>query len=819
MGIRTTLGIVMLVTLISVIGPAVAEEGLLVKEVVFTGNTTRQESSLRELVKTKTGELFSDAKLQEDVSNLRAFFDLVTAQTEPVAGGLRVTFTVVEENPVLTSVVFRGFSGLSLETAQAEVWTKQGWPYAEFKVERDVARLEDLLRAKGYYYAEVKAAVGDYAGGKQVLFSAIEGPKVEIDEIRFVGNQAFDDDKLRDQMFSRESGFLTDAPYVRRAVDQDLVAVANYLRREGYLDAVVELREVTFSADKEDAYLTIGVSEGQPYVLSSVRIEGGASFPTDRFELESRILVKEGQIRRQEDLYLTEKALRDFYLENAYYDARIDLDLVDDSQTHTSALTIRITEGDTAKIRRVDISGNVFTREDVVRRYLTIHPGGPLNSLEVEKSKSRLEATSYFEPGPGGVQARVLDTDSPGVKDVVFRLSEGRTGSIRFSAGLTSDLGVMGLVEVEKRNFDIGDTPSSFGDVLAGRAFTGGGQRLDLSLSPGTDLSRYRLAFTEPWFLDTYLLYGPSDDVEESPFSLGLDVYLTDFTSFAYDEKRTGFSVSTGKSWRSPGRVFDDVFRSRLAFRLENVGIDNLEDDAPPNAFPLKGVNRVHRLTLGFGWDHVDLPASPGKGFEFDLSWEVAGGPLSGEIDYNKVEAGVKSYFTLYTTRDSQRHILTLEGRTGWANAYGDSDDVPLFDRFRLGGSSTVRGFAYGEVGPRAKGNPFTEEGRQMIEDSIARGDGDPIGGESMWLLRAEYSFPLYEDILRGVVFSDSGNVSVGHYDDDLWRKWRSSLGFGLRIRIPFLGPTPIALDFGWPLRKEKGDRTQVISFSIDRPF
>lgn len=817
---RIRAAVASLLLLLALMAGATAEEGLLVKEIAFRGNTMREASSLRQLLKTREGEVYSDAKVQEDVSNLRAFFDQVTVQTEPVEGGLKVTFVVVEENPTLTSVIFRGFSAIPIEDARDAVWTKQGWPFAEFKVERDVALLEDMLKKKGYYFAEVKAAVGDYAGGKQVVFSAIEGPEVEIDEIRFVGNEAFTADDILDgsQVFSKESGIFTDAPFVERTLAQDLVAIANFYRTEGYLDVVVEMREPQFSEDKEDVIVTIGIDEGEPYTISDVTLEGGQTFPKDRSELTSRIEIEKGQRRRQEDLLATQKALRDFYLENAYYDVRIRMNLVDDAATHTTKVEISIEEGKTASIRHVEVRGNTVTREDVVRRYLTVHPGGPLNSLEIEKSRSRLEATHFFEV-PGGVNARVVDTDEPGVKDVVFRLSEGRTGSIKFSAGLTSDLGVLGLVQVEKRNFDISDTPGRFSDIFTGRAFTGGGQTLNLSLSPGTALSRYRLAFTEPWFLDEYLFYGPSDDVEESPFSLGFDIYHTDYTLFDYDETRTGFTVSTQKVWRSPGRVFDDFIRGRVAFRLENVTIEDLEETAPPNAFYVEGVNRVDRLTLGLGWDHTDLAASPGWGFESDLSYEVAGGPIGGEIDYQKVEAGWTQYFTIYTTRENQRHILTLTGRMGWAHAFGDSSEVPLFDRFRLGGQSTVRGFAYGEVGPRAEGNPYTPEGQQRIADSIARGHGDPLGGESMWLLKAEYGFPLYADVLRGVVFFDSGNVSEGHFDGYLWNRWRASVGFGFRIVLPILGPQPLALDFGWPVRKERGDDTQVISFSIDRPF
>ena len=795
--------------------PAGADENRRVAEISFTGNRQYQQSSLTYWMKTKVGQLYSESKLAEDVSTLLTFFARVTTNVTDVPGGVRIDF-IVEENPAVALVAFRGFSKNERKDLLERVETKRDFAYAEFMVQRDRTLLTDLLKKKGFYFAEVAVAVGDSPRGKEVLFTAIEGPEVEVEDLFFVGNASFDEDELEDNMIFSESGFLSSTPFVERTLEQDLIGLAGFYRSEGFLDAVVELRDLSFSPERDEVSITIGIEEGQAYLVDSVEVRGGASFPADRSAISALIGIETGDRRREEDVFKTSRAIRSYYLENAYYNAEVEVEIEDDSVSHRSRIVYTIREGSPVRIRRLEIVGNTLTRDDVIRRELTVHAGGPLNTLEIRKSLSRLENLSYFDREE--LNYEVVETGNPGERDVVFKVGEGRTGAIRFSAGITSDFGLLGLVELEKRNFDYADLPDSFGQVLNGRAFTGGGQSLNALLAPGADYSQYRLSFTEPWFLPNYLLTGPGGEVEESPYSFGISGYRTIFTHFAYDEGRTGFTLSTGKSWRTVGKRLDDVVRARMSGTFEGVRIDNLDDDAATNAFGAEGWTQVRKLALSLNWQHVDFAASPGEGFDASLTYTLSGGFLGGELDAHRFEFGTTHYFTLYTNSSDQRHILSVTGRIGLAQGFGGTDDIPIFDRFFAGGTGTVRGFSYGEVGPRSSGNPATPEGQALIAQSLADGDGDPTGGEAMWLARVEYGIPLYEDYLRAVIFSDAGSVT-NSWGKGLLRDSRVSLGFGFRIRIPFLGPTPLALDFAWPLRDEKGDDLQVFSFTFDRPF
>ncbi|MEN8149922.1 MAG: outer membrane protein assembly factor BamA [Planctomycetota bacterium] len=789
----------------------------MVKEIAWEGNL-RNEADLETLIQTKEGQILSQAVLAEDVSTLLGFYESVTTREEPVSGGVRIVF-VVQEYPVLSSVVFRGFEDLDeddFEEMEKSLRTQKWHAFAEYTVQLDRGRIEEYLRRKGYYFAEVRASQGAYRGGRQVLFTAIMGPEVTIDDIRFEGNVYFGEGDLDDWMLSRENGFWELGRFDRRKLDQDLIMIAKKYRSEGFLDATVELKDLSFSADKEEVTITIGVQENQAYRIESVVIEGGGTFPEDHAELRELVRMEPGDRRREEDIFTDLARLQRFYLEHAYFNCRVQRVTSDDPRTRKTKIKFVITEGKPVRVRRVDITGNAVTRDRVVRRNLGVHPGGPLNSVELAKSRSRLEATGFFEMG--SVNTVVKDTDDPGWKDVLVDLREGRTGSLRFSAGVNSDLGLVALIAFKKKNFDYADVPERFAKFFEGTAFTGGGQTLDLILQPGNNYATYKLAFTEPWFLDHYLITGPAEEFEETPWSFGVDLVHTRFSRFNYDSGRTGFGFSTGKAWRNPERRFDDVIRASTSFRIENVRIDGLGTDSPPNAYLFKGLTRENRMGFGLSWARVDLPASPGRGFLTDIGFDLAGGPFGGEVDYWKVQAGITQFNTLWTDRKERRHLLELKFRIGGSKPYGSSDQVPPFDRFYAGGRNTIRGFEYGTVGPRAEGNPNTNRGRQKIERSLRSGDGDPMGGETMWLFRSQYGFPVYDQFLRGVVFVDGGNTA-DNWNTNLWTRTRVAAGFGIRVKVPFFGPTPLAFDFAWPLRDEEGDDLQVISFSIDRPF
>jgi outer membrane protein insertion porin family len=352
-------------------------------------------------------------------------------------------------------------------------------------------------------------------------------------------------------------------------------------------------------------------------------------------------------------------------------------------------------------------------------------------------------------------------------------LEETTTGRFIFSVGVNSDLGLLGSVVIDEQNFDWTRLPQSWDDVLEGKAFRGAGQRFRLEAMPGTQLQRYAVSFTEPYLFD-------------GPTSLGLSAYYFDRQFVEWTERHIGGRIALGR------QLIPDL-SATVSYGPEDVRISN--PIVPPTAVPgipelneVLGSNTVHRLRVHRTHETRDNAFLATEGYLLDLGFEE----VLGSFQYPRGDVDLRKYFLLYQHPDgSGRHVLTLGGRLGITGS-----DTPIYDHYFIGGFTTLRGFAFRGASPR-------DPNYHVV-----------VGGDFSLLTTAEYMFPITaDDTLRGVVFCDSGMVQPSISD---WReRYRASVGFGLRITIPAMGPAPIALDFAFPVSKERFDETQVFSFFI----
>jgi outer membrane protein insertion porin family len=325
-----------------------------------------------------------------------------------------------------------------------------------------------------------------------------------------------------------------------------------------------------------------------------------------------------------------------------------------------------------------------------------------------------------------------------------------------------------------------------------------------LVLQPGTEISEYKLAFTEPWMFDRRLLGG-------------FDLYAYENQLFAYDENRKGIELRVEKRWLVVGDELDDLFSAGIRPRFEGIEVSNVDSSGPPNAFTLEGRHQVRGLNLDVGWRRIDRDTQTERGARVGLHSELAGGPLGGDFDFWKNTVDISRVFTLWRDDDERAHTLTFRAGGGAAMSLEDGVKVPLIERLLAGGgqgTGSVRGFSFGGVGPHGRGNPFRRpwKVRQNIEDNF----GEPMGGDAMAAGSVEYGFPLFSDVLRGDVFLDAGNAAFN--TGALRHDWRVAAGFGVSIRIPFF-PIPLRFDFGWPIQSEEGDDERLLSFEIDLYF
>ena len=348
--------------------------------------------------------------------------------------------------------------------------------------------------------------------------------------------------------------------------------------------------------------------------------------------------------------------------------------------------------------------------------------------------------------------------------DVDAYLTEARTGRLMFGVGVNSNNGVVGNLVFQENNFDILRAPTSWADIWNGTAWRGAGQRLRLEGMPGSEVSRYLADWQDPYFLDT-------------DYNLGISGFYYQRFFEAWEENRVGGRVRVG-------RQLTDRVAASVAFRFEDVLIEDFPSYAPPDVQDVAGHNFLTTFRGTISHDTRDAAFMPSEGHFVEFGYEQG----VGEFTYPRLEVEGRQYFTVYARPDGYgKHIVTARGDVGWTGS-----DTPVFERFYAGGFQDFRGYAFRGVSP--------------IENGLR------VGGDWRFLGGLEYSMPVTaNEMVRAVAFTDFGTID----SDVSLDKFRMTVGGGLRVMIPAMGPVPIALDWAVPIVQVDGDNEQLFSFYI----
>ena len=389
-------------------------------------------------------------------------------------------------------------------------------------------------------------------------------------------------------------------------------------------------------------------------------------------------------------------------------------------------------------------------------------PGGYYDPIAPPERGSAL-----YEGSPYNNQFQALP---PGWVDINIAATEGRTGRLMFGAGVNSDAGIVGSFVWDERNFNLFNPPRTFADIIEGRAWRGGGQKFRLEAAPGDQVSRYALSWTDPFFM-------------HSDYSLGVSGFYFNRFYPDWDETRLGGRVSLSRQltpeWSIGG-----------AIRLEDITVNSPRNitgltTSVPELEAVRGSSFLSTFRGSLSHDTRDSAMIPSEGHFVDLAYEQA----FGDFNYPRWEGEARQYFTLHNRPDgSGRHVLTLAGNLGWSG-----DDTPIYEKYFAGGFQSFRGFGFRGVTPRGADNIST-------------------GGTWQMLGTAEYRVPLTaDDMINVVAFTDVGTVEQGVGVDN----FRVTVGLGLRVIVPAMGPVPLAFDFGFPIKSEKFDDERVFSFYV----
>lgn len=759
----------------------------IIRRIEIQGLRREPEGDLRGRLDLQIGDPYNEALVSEQVGKLYGTgkFTSVDSSVALHPDGVTLIFHV-DERPLVTSIEFRGRDALSekhLLSAAPALRTRVNGLLSEAQITKDRELLQEKYREAGYLFAGVTSELVPAGTGVKVIFNLVEGSRIRIHRVDFRGNVSVPSGTLLKLMTTREKdfwffGLLRPGFYDYDVLQGDLENIKQYYFSLGFFDATAEFDGSEFDYSDGRLAITVHINEGPRYTFTGYTLQGNRIY-TDQvlFDLTTAVtgLPYDAQIIDRD-----RRALLGYYGDRAYIEAKVTELRRYDRDRREVAVILEIVENSEIYVDEVDIRGNVKTQDRVIRREVELYPGERVDRSKLVKSRSNLNRLQIFKT----VRYSFEKGSSTGNKKLVWEVEEEPSGRLILGFGVTSGFGVIGNFSITKRNFDLTDLPESLYDIPD--SFTGAGQTLTLVAQPGTRRSLYRFSLTEPY------LFGTRNSLTIAASSLKI---LRD----DYDEDRTSFSPTVAHAFD-----FDRDFVFSLSTRLEEVEISDLDSDAPADAFEAEGFTTVIAASAGVTYSKVlfEHLEGPYDGSSNAISYERAGTFLGGEVDFDKIEVTNQVYYPIYTfTRgpETLHHVVSLVNRVGFIEPTDSGDSIPIFERFFLGGPNTVRGFRFRGLGPH-DGN-------------------DPLGGAGMVYGNLEYSFPLFQKLLRGVFFLDYGNLAPETSDLSFGRM-RYSIGGGLRINFPFLGqPLPIGLYLGTPIEKEDDDRTRVFLFTIGTPF
>ncbi|MCB9932145.1 MAG: BamA/TamA family outer membrane protein [Planctomycetes bacterium] len=651
------------------------------------------------------------------------------------------------------------------------------------------------------------------------------------------------------------------SPYVESDVVRDAETLQSYFRARGWLDARVSFANFQLNETRNRINVIFHVEPGSPYAITNLRVEYGTRAPRvpegaevpefdkpvitweellDWMNLEGAQLTPEQALQRFGADYMAGKydeaqgrwfatfdllepvpydeyalngeaakggegfagAIRALLADKGYSNIELEFvrvetrdDFVEtDWETpwpvRRTELIIRLQQGHKSYVGTVNIRGNDATRDDVIRRYVTLYSGDVYDRNKQRLSDLRLRRTQWFEQGaPGqGVTSRStprLVVTEDGIieyTDIDYDLVEGRTNRFNFAAGFNSSTGFTATVDLTLMNFDI----SSLISWIWGEpnfSFTGAGQSLTFTAQPPLDRQQvYRISFDEPW------LFG-------YPLSGGVSAGYETLDRGDYTRGRIGVDPYVG--WR----VFPDV-SWRFGYSYEIIELKDISSNAPEEIKADRGSSTLSTLWSEIRWSTTDNPQFPTTGFDLSYRFDYTGGLLGGTLDFWTMRANASLYLPLAEVDRVRTLVLALNVQSAWQDVHSDTERIPFSQRFLLGGNSisgrgTLRGYEYAGVGPS--------------RDDIA------IGGNFMVTGFAELRFPIFPGNLWLVGFVDVGELSptLNTFDGE---GWTVSGGIGLRLLLPIL-PVPFALDFGFPILNQPGNREEVISINLGFGF
>ncbi|GEN28109.1 outer membrane protein assembly factor BamA [Halovibrio variabilis] len=732
-------------------------------------------------------ERVSEQQLAEAARDLFAtgLFDDVSLARE---GDVLVIQVV--ERPTIARLQISGNDQISeedLRTGLRQSGLSEGQVLELSTLEEIQRELEGVYQSQGRYSASIDTEVEEVDEGRvQVNININEGEVAKIRQINIVGNDAFDDETLRNVFElndrpGRFFGWFSSDEYSREALSGDIERLRSYYLDRGYVNFDITSTQVSIGPEKSDIFITLNVDEGTQYRVGDIRFAGDLKISEN--EARQLLTVEEGEIFSRADVNTSTEALRQRLGAEgfAFADVQGMPEMADDGETVD--LVIAVDPGNRAYVRRIEFFGNTTTQDEVLRREMIQLEGAPASTDAITQSRQRLERLGFFsqvevdtQPVPG----------EPNLLDVTYNVEEQPSGSVSASVGFSQSAGVI------------------YGVGLSQNNFLGTGNRVNLGAQRSDTFTSVNFGFTDPyWTLDGisrgYNLFYRETDYADS-----------DISTYSTDAYGAGINF---------GYPISELSRLNFGANIEDLSIKTYFDTASEIRRYVEDQgedSQSLKLTASWTRNNLNRGIMPTDGSYQRLSLET--GVPGSDAEYYKLRARAQQLFPM---NDDESWAFKFTGNVGYADTLGGSDPYPFYENFYAGGLGSVRGFTSNTLGQRT--TPAREGGRDRT-----------LGGNVSIEGSAEIIFPLpfieNQRSLQTSLFLDGGNTFLSScydvLDEDADRQRCNSgvdlgnLRYSAGIGLSWLTPVgPLTFSVAEPLNDESGDDTQFFQFSLGQSF
>ena len=727
------------------------ERQILVKEIAVQGNRRVQEAVILARVGAKIGSPFVANRTAEDIRAIFSlgFFDDVQVKVEDFEGGVKLTYMVVER-PFVRDIVFAGNKKEDSATLQDKIDLKLGSVYNPVEVNRGADKLKEFYEQEGYFEVGITPEVEKLADGDvTVTYRIAEGRRISIDQIVIEGAQGLTPKQVKAAMETQEREYIVLRGTVQRQkLDEDVDRIIQLYNDYGYVQARVESSEIKVDREKARATVRVVVVEGPQFKVGGVDVTGNAVLPIE--EIRKRIELKTGDVFSRSKLRDSVKGITDLYSAVGRASADVSPSTLQDIPARLVNIVFEINEGPETYVERINISGNTRSEEKILRREIPMAEGDLFTSQKLARAKQRLTNLNYFDK----VEAKTAPGSSKDKVIVNIDVTEKPTGLFSIGGGYSSQDGVLGTLDLSQRNF------------------LGKGWELFLRLRGGEKLQTGTIGFTEPWLFDR-------------PLAAGGDIFNTRRILPDYTVDSLGGDLRLG-------HPLGEYSRINAVYRVSQDRISDVNQLGSPELISQKGTHLTSLIGVNLARDTRDSVYDPTRGSTASIGVDFAG------VGFGEKFVRSVAVATYFQPLPWLEHVLSFRFTAGYSFGW-DKDPVPLFERFYLGGSNSLRQFKSLQVSPK--------------DDT-----GTRIGGNSELLGTIEYQIPLFFGI-KAALFYDVGQVwgpdiSQGTKIDlsDL----RHGVGAGFRWNSPF---GPIRVDYGIKLDQRKGEKFGEFNFSAGSSF